>query len=88
MGAYIRREGKSDAFFFWGGGLHVNEPYKQEGKGLISGRGGLRNGSLRYTDNESGKRIHLFPVSFFSGIKETVSIWILELEVVKSQITV
>ena len=25
---------------------------------------------------------------FFSGIKDTVSIWILELEVVKSQITV
>ena len=64
---------------------------------LITGRGGgtykwekgLRNGSLRYTENESEKRIHLFPVFFFfSGIEETVSIWILELEVVKSQITV
>ena len=31
---------------------------------LISGRGGLRNGSLRHTENESEKRIHLFP-SFF-----------------------
>ena len=87
MGAYIRREGKSDAFF-GGGGLQVNEPYNWEGEGLISGRGGLRNGSLRYTDNESEKLIHLFPVFFFSGTKETVSIWILELEVVKSQITV
>ena len=64
MGAYIRREGKSDAFF-WGGGLQVNEPYNWEGEGLISGRGGLRNGSLRYTDNESEKSIHLFPFFFF-----------------------
>ena len=29
------------------------------------GGGGLRNGSLRYTENESEKRIHLFPVFFF-----------------------
>ena len=52
----------------------------------MGGRG-LRNGSLRYMENESEKRMHLFRV-FFSGIKETVLIWILELEVVKSQITV
>ena len=87
MGADIRGEGKPDEFFF---GLQVNQPYNWEGgKG---GGGGVRNGSLWYTENESEKLIHLFPVFFLGGggwgIKETVSIWILELEVVKSQITI
>ena len=69
-------------FFFFrrGGGLQVNEPYNWEG-GLVSGRGGLETavyGTWR-----------IFRVFFFfSRIKETVLIWILELEVVKSQITV
>ena len=88
MGAYIRGEGKSDAFG-GGGGLQVNEPYNWEGGGAYKWERGLRNGSLRYMENESEKRMHLFRVFFFfSGIKETVLIWILELEVVKSQITV
>ena len=56
MGAYIRGEGKSDAFW-GGGGLQVNEPYNWER--------GLRNGSLRYMENEGEKRIHLFRVFFF-----------------------
>ena len=83
MGADIRGEGKPDEFFF---GLQVNQRYNWEGG---RGGGGLRNGSLWYTENESEKRIHLLPVFFFWGggggdIKETVSIWILGLEVVKS----
>ena len=68
-------------------GLQVNEPYNWEG-GAYKWERGLRNGSLRYMENESEKRMHLFRVFFFSGIKETVLIWIWELEVVKSQITV
>ena len=71
-------------------GLQVNEPYNWEGRGAYKWERGLRNGSLWYTENEIEKIIHLFHVFFWGGggIKETVSIWILELEVVKSQITV
>ena len=71
-------------FFF---GLQVNEPYNWEGGRAYKWKRGLRNGSLWYTENESEKRIHLFHF-LGGGVKETVSIWILELEVVKSQITV
>ena len=39
-----------------------------------------------YKENEREKSIYLF--TFSLGIKETVLIWILELEVVKSQITI
>ena len=39
-----------------------------------------------YEENEREKSIYLF--TFSLGIKETVLIWILELEVVKSQITI
>ena len=60
-GADIREEGKPDEFFF---GLQVNQPYNWEGGG---GEGGVRNGSLWYTENESEKLIHLFPVFFGGG---------------------
>ena len=84
MEAYIRGEGKSDAF--WEGGLQVNEPYNWEG-GLISGRGSLET-EVYGTWRMRVKNVCIYFVFFFSGIKETVLIWILELEVVKSQITV
>ena len=61
MGADIRGEGKPDEFFF---GLQVNQPYNWEGG---KGGGGVRNGSLWYTENESEKLIHLFPVFFWGG---------------------
>ena len=80
------RGGKVGCSFL--GGLQVNEPYNWEGKGLISGRGGLET-AVYGTRKMRVKNIFIyFLFFFFSGIKETVSIWILELEVVKSQITV
>ena len=60
MGVDIRGEGKPDEFFFFG--LQVNQRYNWEGGG------GLRNGSLWYTENESEKRIHLLPVFFLGGV--------------------
>ena len=62
MGADIRGEGNPDEFFF---GLQVNQPYNWEGGG---GEGGIRNGNLWYTENESEKLIHLFPVFFGGGV--------------------
>ena len=76
--------------YFARGGLQVNEPFNWEG-GLISGRGGLETavyGTWRMRVKNVCIYFVFFFVFFFSGIKETVLIWILELEVVKSQITV
>ena len=82
-GADIREEGKPDEFFF---GLQVNQP--------ITGRGGGEGGleTVVYgTRRMRVKNLFIYFLFFFGGgwgIKETVSIWILELEVVKSQITI
>ena len=61
MGAYIRGEGKSDAF--GGGGLQVNEPYNWEG-GLISGRGGLET-AVYGTWRMRVKNVCIYFVFFF-----------------------
>ena len=82
-GADIRGEGKPDEFFF---GLQVNQPYNWEG-----GKGGLET-VVYGTRRMRVKNLFIYFLFFWGGggwgIKETVSIWILELEVVKSQITI
>ena len=81
MGADIRGEGNPDEFFF---GLQVNQPYNWEG-----GKGGLET-AVYGTRRMRVKNLFIYFLFLGGGggIKETVSIWILELEVVKSQITI
>ena len=57
-----RGEGKSDAVF--GGGLQVNEPYNWEGKGLISGRGGLET-AVYGTRRMRVKNVFIYFLFFF-----------------------
>ena len=62
------------------------------GGGLISGRGGSET-AVYGTHRMRVKNLFIYFLFFFlggggGGFKETVSIWILELEVVKSQITI
>ena len=57
--------GRESRMHFGRGGLQVNEPYNWEGGGAYKWERGLRNGSLRYMENESEKRMHLFRVFFF-----------------------
>ena len=82
MGADIRGEGKPDEFFFLV--LQVNQPYNWDG-----GNGDLET-AVYGTRRMRVKSLFIYFLFLFfgGGIKGTVSIWILELEVAKSQITV
>ena len=77
------RGGKARWIFFLG--LQVNQPYDWEGGG--GGEGGLET-AVYGKRRMRVKNLFIYFLFFFlgggGGIKETVSIWILELEVVKS----